>query len=104
MLRRVNLAEQLEKSDTDYLVVVSRPPTAKPGTAFSYKLEVLSKKGGVKFKLESGPEGLAVSDKGEVTWKVPAKQAESDEDVLVTVSDSSGQEVFHNFKVELGPP
>jgi S1-C subfamily serine protease len=104
VLRRVDLKEQLEKSDTDYLLVVSRPPIAKPGTAFSYKLEILSKKGGVKFKLESGPDGLAVSPTGEVTWKVPAKPTNSEVDVLVTVSDKSGQEVFHNFKVALGAP
>jgi hypothetical protein len=104
VLRRVSLAEQLEKSDTDYLVVVSRPPQAKSGAAFSYKLEVLSKKGGVKFKLESGPDGLAVSPAGEVTWKVPAKPNDPDVDVLVTVTDSSGQELFHNFKIEVGAP
>jgi serine protease Do len=104
VLRRVKLAEQLEKSDTDYLVVVSRPPVAKPGTAYSYKLDVLSKKGGLKFKLESGPEGLSISPAGEVTWKVPVKPADSEADVLVTVTDSSGQEVFHNFKIDVSPP
>jgi predicted Zn finger-like uncharacterized protein len=104
VLRRVKLAEQLEKSDTDYLVVVSQPPLAKAGAAFSYKLEVLSKKGGVKFKLESGPDGLSISPAGEVSWKVPAKPADPEVDVLVTVSDSSGQEVFHNFKIDVSSP
>jgi hypothetical protein len=104
VLRRIKLAEQLEKSDTDYLVVVSRPPLAKPGAAFSYKLDALSKKGGLKFKLESGPEGLTVSPTGQVAWKVPDKPADPEVDVLVTVTDSSGQEVFHNFRVEVSPP
>jgi hypothetical protein len=104
VLRRAKLAELLEKSDTDYLVVVSRPPIAKPGAVFSYKLEALSKKGGVKFKRESGPDGLEVPASGQVTWKVPANPAEAETDVLVTVTDGSGQEVFHNFKVEIGPP
>jgi hypothetical protein len=104
VLRRVALADELKKSGADYLVVVSRPPAARPGAAFSYKLEVLSKKGGVKFKLESGPPGLTVTPAGEVTWNVPARPDEPEVDVLVTVSDGSGQEVFHNFKVEIAQP
>ena len=102
VLRRIDLAEQLEKSETDYLVIVSRPPQAKPGTDFSYKLRVLSKKGGLKFNLRSGPEGMKISPAGEITWKVPTKLTEPAE-VVLTVSDSSGQELFHEFKLEVTP-
>jgi hypothetical protein len=101
VLRRVDLAEQLEKAGGDYLVVVSRPPAAKAGEAFSYKLDVRSKKGGVKVKLESGPPGLAVTPEGQVTWAVPAKPENPEPEVLVTVSDSSGQETFHGFRIEV---
>jgi len=94
----------MSRTTTPDPFVFSDPsPLAKPGATYSYQLEVLSKKGGLNFKLESGPEGLAVSPTGKVTWKAPAKPADSDVDVLVTVSDSSGQEVFHNFRVEFGP-
>jgi len=99
LLRRLDLAGQLEKSAEDYLFVLSRPPAAKPGALFSYKLDIRSRKGGVKVKLNSGPAGLKVTPAGLVTWQVPAKPDDSQPDVVLTVSDSSGREMFHTFTV-----
>jgi predicted Zn finger-like uncharacterized protein len=101
ILRRIDLTEQLDRSDIDYLVVVSRPPAARAGAAFSYRLDVRSKQGGVKVRLESGPAGLTVTAEGQVSWNVPAKLESTDTDVVVTVTDRSGQEVFHTFSIEL---
>jgi hypothetical protein len=101
LLRRVDVKEQLEASGADYLVVLSRPPVAKPGAAFTYKVEVCSKKGGVKVKVESGPAGLSVTPQGQVTWNVPAKVDEFRLDVVLSVADASGQEVLHAFTIEL---
>lgn len=104
VLRRVSLADQLEKSGADYLVVVSRPPTAKAGALFAYRLEVRSKKGGVKVKLESGPPGLKVTEDGQVSWNVPAKPEQPEADVLVTLSDATGQQAFHTFTIAVAKP
>jgi hypothetical protein len=101
ILHKVDLADRLEKSGADYLVVVSRPPPAKAGSPFTYRLDVRSRKGGVKVKLESGPPGLKVTPAGEVTWAVPGKFDEPEADVLVTVGDTSGQETVHRFTVEV---
>jgi serine/threonine protein kinase len=101
LLRRIDLAAQLEQSGADYLAVVSRPPLARPGTLFSYKLDIRSKKGGVKVKLESGPEGLTVTPDGRVSWAVPANKDQPVADVLLTVTDMSGQEVSHTFTIEM---
>jgi hypothetical protein len=104
VLRRTNLSEQMDKLGLDYLFVLSRPPCAKASAAYSYKLDIRSNKGGVKVKLESGPDGLKVSPDGQVTWAVPSSMAGSDADVVVNVSDSSGQEMFHAFQVSVGAP
>jgi hypothetical protein len=101
ILRRLDLIEQLEKSGIDYLVVLSRPPAAAAGKPFSYRLDIRSHKGGVKVRLESGPPGLQVSQQGQVTWSVPADFKEAVADVLLTLSDASGQEVFHSFKIPI---
>jgi predicted Zn finger-like uncharacterized protein len=101
LLRRVNLAEQLEKTGADYLVVLSEPPPARAGQPFAYQLDIRSKRGGVKAKLESGPKGLQVTPDGQVSWAVPAKLAEREAEVLLTLRDASGQEVFHTFRVEI---
>lgn len=56
---------------------------------------------GTTFKLESAPKGMAVDAAGVVTWAVPA-DATGDHDVILTVRDKSGQDVFHTFTVKLG--
>jgi hypothetical protein len=101
ILHRLDLVEQLEKSGVDYLVVLSRPPSAAAGKSFSYRLDIRSRKGGVKVKLESGPPGLQVSQQGQVTWSVPADFKEPVADVLLNLSDASGQEVFQSLKIPI---
>ncbi|HEY1188298.1 MAG TPA: hypothetical protein VGE74_11610, partial [Gemmata sp.] len=96
ILHRFDLEAALDKAGVDYLFVVSRPPGAVPGRAFKYAPEVKSKKGGVKIKLDAGPDGMKVAADGTVTWDVPEGWA-GGESVILTVTDKSGQEVFHTF-------
>lgn len=91
VLRRFDLDALLAKADVDYLFVTSKAPAAfKPGEKLTYPVAVKSRKGGVKYKLESGPMGMAVSAAGQVTWSPPADFAEASVDVLLTVSDATG--------------
>jgi hypothetical protein len=101
VLHRFDVEAALEKSGVDYLLIASSPPTAaKKGTLYAYRLTVKSKKGGVKSRLESGPPGMKLSPKGVLTWRVPADFAEDQTDVLITVTDASGQEVFQKFHID----
>src|SRR5439155_14035471 len=100
ILRRFDLDDLLAKSEVDYLLVTSQPPTtAVRGATYTYKLAVKSKKGGVKQKLESGPKGMTLSERGQLTWAVPKDWAEQEVDVILSLSDATGQEVFQTFKV-----
>jgi predicted Zn finger-like uncharacterized protein len=102
ILYRFDIDEALEKSDIDYLVVTSQPPpTARKGQLFQYQLVVKSKKGGVKYKLESGPNGMRIDAKGMLNWQVPPDAADAQADVIITVSDATGQELFHTFKLSI---
>jgi hypothetical protein len=97
-----DLDDLLGKSGLDYLVVASEPPTDLfTGDAFEYSPSVRSKKGGVKIRLDSGPEGMKVSPEGKVTWTVPAGAAKQEVVVILTISDASGQEIFHTFRVNI---
>ncbi|AWM38508.1 hypothetical protein C1280_16985 [Gemmata obscuriglobus] len=93
----------LAKAGVDYLFVASRPPGATRGATFSYKPEVKSRKGGVKIKLDAGPEGMKVATDGTVTWDVPKNFNEASVSVILTVSDKSGQEAFHSFTLPVAP-
>ena len=68
---------------------------------FSYQITAKARKGPIKYRLESGPEGMALDETGKVTWKVPADFKGTDADVIVRVSSDSGREAFHTFKVEI---
>src|SRR5262249_10300016 len=100
VLYRFHLEQELDKAGVDYLYVQSRPATtAVKGQTYACQVSVKSKKGGVKFKLDSGPEGMKVSPEGKLTWDVPRNFSATEADVILTVSDASGQEVFHTFKL-----
>ena len=102
-LHKFDLEASLEKAGVDYLFVTSRPPLVELGKLFKYTPVVKSKKGGVTYKVESGPKGLAISRDGLVRWEVAADFAENTVDVIVSVGDSAGQEVFHTFQLAVGP-
>lgn len=100
ILHRLSIREALEKSGLDYLVATSRPPRAfSPGRELKYQVQVLSKRGGVKFHLDSGPEGMIITPGGLLRWSVPTQYPEKEEHVIITLSDATGQEVFHTFRV-----
>ncbi len=100
ILRRFNLDQLLDQSGVDYLFVTSQPPTEyRPGSTLSYQLAARSRKGGLRYKLESGPAGMAVSPSGLLRWSVPGNFDQPTVDAIITVSDASGQEIFHTFRL-----
>ena len=96
-IHKLDVEAALDKAGIDFLFVTGRPGGAVCGEMFSYKPDVKSRKGGVKVKLDAGPEGMKVTADGTVTWAVPANFAETAVSVSLTISDSSGQETFHTF-------
>ena len=100
VLHKLDLAAAMEKAGIDYLYVTSTPPaTASPGSTLAYQVEVKSRRGGVHCTLDSGPEGMTVSDDGKLAWKVPAGQSNDRQGVIITIKDASGQEIMHTFNL-----
>jgi hypothetical protein len=105
VLRRFDLDKLLAESDTDYLFVASMPPReVRPGGIFKYDLDVKSRRGGVKTKLESGPEGMRLSPEGKLTWAVPAAAKKQTVDVILSISDATEQETFQSFQIQVQKP
>lgn len=101
IIDRFNLPQVLEKAGYDYLFVDSLAPlTAKPGETYQYKPVVRSKRGGVKLRLETGPEGMTLQN-DTIRWPVPANIDEPRESAVLAVSDASGQETFYSFVIQL---
>ena len=100
VLRRFDLMKSLEATGIDYLFVDSVPPTeAIKGRALSYQIAVKSKRGGLKYKLESGPKGMSVSSSGLLTWNVPPDLVEKTAQAIITVADAGGQDIFHSIQM-----
>jgi predicted Zn finger-like uncharacterized protein len=102
VVKRFDIDEAMDKAGIDYLFVTSRPTaTIARGKEFVYQITAKSKRGGLKYRLESGPEGMRVTPEGVVYWRVPADHGVQQISVLITVSDSAGQETFHTFKLNV---
>lgn len=98
ILHRVSLLELMKQSGIDYFYATSRPETkAAPGQHWQYQIETASRRGGVKYRLVSGPEGMAVTVTGLLTWQVPADIVEPEFKVTVQLKDDSTQELNHRF-------
>jgi hypothetical protein len=95
-LYRFDWEDGFAKAGVDYLIVTNRPKTVvPPGTAWSYTPAVKSKKGGAKLRLEAGPDGMKLAD-GRLTW-TPTAAFTIPASVVLSVTDTSGQEIIHNF-------
>jgi hypothetical protein len=102
VLHRFDIEAALERAGIDYLWVTSRPPArVATGTTFTYRVAVKSRDSNVKYKLEAGPPGMAVSPAGIVTWQVPEKAGDTEVPVIVSIREASGQECFHAFTLNL---
>jgi len=102
VVRPFDLMEALDRAGIDFLFVDSLPVTvADPGKPYRYPITVQSKKGGIKFSLDSGPAGMTLSKDGVLSWQVPGNAEPGPTGVIVTIEDASGQNVFHTFNVQV---
>jgi S1-C subfamily serine protease len=98
----MNIMASLNKSGIDYLFVASQPrTTAFVDEEYSYQLKVISKHGKVKFSIESGPDGMFISDDGLVTWTPYSSDVATQVSVIILITDDSGQEIFHSFNINV---
>jgi S1-C subfamily serine protease len=101
VLSPLDVMDSLKKSGIDYLFVSSQPRTmADRGSQYIYQIKVMSKSGGVRYNLESAPDGMTISSRGRISWFTDDTTA-SPVSVIVLVSDRSGQEIFHTFNINL---
>lgn len=100
VLRPFDLAKSLEEANVDYLFVESSPKTSvAKGEQYKYQVVVRSRAGGVKLSLESGPENMALSESGELSWSVPRTFKNDAVSVIIQLTDNSNETAFHTFRI-----
>ena len=99
----VDLEKELEKSGLEFLVVTSAPPAHyKSGTEFRYPVRAKSRAGGIEYKLDAAPDGMAVAADGTITWR-PAAGLKDAVSVILNLKDKAGKEAFHTFALSPEP-
>ena len=92
VLRKLSIVDILQKSSIDYLFVESVPARAiATGETFTYDIATRSARGKVVFLSTAAPNMKLKRNR--LTWKVPAEPTS----VILTLTDASGQEVFHSL-------
>jgi hypothetical protein len=98
----LDLTAALKATGADYLYVISKPHTVlQAGQKWDYQIQSLSSAGGVKYKLEEGPDELSISKDGRVTWTAHAPAVAGKVPVVITLSDASGQEITHAIELHI---
>jgi hypothetical protein len=102
ILHRIDLNRALEASGLDYLVITSRPPSSvAAGLELDYQIEAKSKRGGLRYELSSGPDGMELSSTGRLVWNVPKDHLPGQQQILLTIRDASGRATFQSFSVDV---
>jgi hypothetical protein len=99
-VKRFDLPASLPKSPFDRLFITSSPPLSYPDQPkLSYQIAAYSKPGGLKYRVDSGPSDMTVSESGLVEWSAPSGAGRAEQGVVVTVTDAAGREALHSFRV-----
>jgi len=95
-----DLTKELDNSDMDYMIVTSSAPNfCIKGEEFQHKVEWLCSSKNVSLELSSAPDGMTISQTGEVRWDVP-KDAKS-EFVIVTLTSDDDQTKYDTFELKI---
>ncbi|MCA9020995.1 MAG: hypothetical protein KDA74_12690, partial [Planctomycetaceae bacterium] len=101
-LHRVKLDQLLKDRKKDYFFIQSQPfKTAARGEKYEYTLEVKSNQTPLKYQIDSGPEGMTVSDAGVVTWAVPNDFKNDQASVIVSVTNPAGKSMYHSYLLSI---
>jgi hypothetical protein len=93
----LDLEAAMSKSGVEVPWVKSTPPCSfKPGVELKYPLQVASKAGGLKYKLESPCAGMAIAPDGVFSWTPPADAA-MEVCVTIRITDAKGRDSVNSF-------
>lgn len=103
ILRDCALPLLLQKAGCRYLIVTSVPdPVAQRGQAWRYAPKVHSDRhGGIQFTLLSGPEGMVMTEAGVLKWNVPEVVTSDRVNVILSIHNGFGEQVYHSFWLAL---
>lgn len=101
-VRSCDIFDLIDNGALPSLFITNSPSPAKKGSLYRFQLDApAAKKDGISFALESGPEGMSLSDTGAITWRVPMSQDQT-EFIIVKVSSNQGEQKLYTFAIAVG--
>jgi hypothetical protein len=102
IVRRFDILKSLAQSDVNYLFVSSVPRRhVNRGEHYSYQIQAQSNRGGIRFNLDSAPQGMTLTKDGLLQWTVPKTFEPPSTNVVVSLRDAAGNESLHAFEIQL---
>lgn len=102
-IHTIDIEQMLRERQVDFLFVESVPPAwVQKGATFRYQVVARTSAKTIAYKLDSGPQGMAISPGGELTWDVP-ETADAVGGVIVSLETDDGQNRFHAFNLKIVP-
>jgi hypothetical protein len=102
VLRKIDVDAGLRASGEPFLFVrESAVPPATKGQDFRYSISTRSSTDQLSFALDNAPDGMRLSPAGELTWQVPADYSTGKAAVIVRITSSDRQQVFHSFQIDV---
>ncbi len=104
VVRPLDIEAELHRAGKDFLMVLSVPPRSMAlGETLAYQIDARSSGGNIKYKLESGPEGMTVSDDGLVQWTPASRPPDGAATGVVSVA-AGARAVKHAMTIDVRPP
>lgn len=98
LLKEFDLKRELAEAKLDHFFITSSPDRFfTPGSTYRYQIEVQTNQRKVECTLTSAPEGMSISDKGLITWRVPKNFTDETVDVIVSVTAGEIHQSYDNF-------
>jgi hypothetical protein len=102
LLRRLEIDQALGKAGADEpFVTTPLLISVTAGEQLDHQMVARSRKGGIKYSLTNGPDGLTVTPDGKVKWLVPNSLKGQEVEAVVTVEDATGQERFRKITIKI---
>jgi hypothetical protein len=102
VIRRVDVEKELENIGAPYMFVMSSPKTKiLKGRRFQYAVTCRSSAPITNFELSSGPEGMMLSEAGEVVWDVPRDYSADTVGVILKITNADSKTLYHTFNLKL---
>ena len=98
IMKEFDLKGELAESKLDHFFISSSPDrNFTPGGTYRYQIEVQTNQRKIEYTLTSAPEGMSISDKGLITWRVPKNFSNDTVDVIVSVTAGEIHQSYDNF-------